>query len=259
MLWNLFPESSSPLTPPCLSSIVSCKVIKQLVSYQNGVKSLPRTKCPSRSYQVSTFLLSEPEVSTEISVSRDLLFQQSNWQRQGTNDDTGEIKVPSWSSKSFKNLKMESKRRLGANLLEYRRKITGQARYKSSHPSGGEQRKEREKAMLFELKIAWRSVTWWTSSLVAGRETLQWEWKGPRHQSNQTGSGQHFKEREWRKDTPIGRQIQQSLMVAYRDYKKGNNSWREKYIIPLMGHLLLWSLEYDLKWTHLPKSGPSGK
>lgn len=200
MVWNLFPESGAPLAQTRFQP--SCSL---------------NLRFPQKSQFLETYC-----------------FNSLIGKGRGTNDDTGEINVPSWSFKSFNNLKMESKRCLGPNLLEHRRKITGQARYKSSHPSGGEQRKEREKAMLFELKIAWRSATWWTSSLIAGRETWQWEWKGPGHQSNQTGSGQHFKERE-RKDTPIGRQIQQSLMVAYRDYNRGNNSWREKYIIPLMG------------------------
>lgn len=45
----------------------------------------------------------------------------------------------------FKDFKMESKRGLGTNLLEYKRKITGHARYKSLHPSGGETEKRKKK------------------------------------------------------------------------------------------------------------------
>lgn len=167
------------------------------------------------------------------SVSRDLLFQQSDWQRQGHKWWCRRIKVPSWSYKSFKNFKMESKRYLGTNLLEYRRKITEQARYKSLHPSGGETEKRKRKSHVVWVRIVWRSAPWWTSSLIAGRGTLQRGWKGPKHQRNQIGSGQHLKERESRKDTPFGRQIQQSFMVAHRDCKRGKNSWREKYTIPL--------------------------
>lgn len=112
MVWNLFPESGAPLAQTRFQP--SCSL---------------NLRFPQKSQFLETYC-----------------FNSLIGKGRGTNDDTGEINVPSWSFKSFNNLKMESKRCLGPNLLEHRRKITGQARYKSSHPSGGEQRKERGKS-----------------------------------------------------------------------------------------------------------------